>query len=93
MGYRFAQGHGRPADPVRAVQLYRRAADAGFAPASLALGVLYVRGVGAPQNYVEAYRRLNQAAAAGEPGAAQLRDALFQRMSASQRALTGSGDQ
>ncbi len=91
MGYRFAHGQGRPLDPVRAAQLYRRAAETGFSPARLALGVLYVRGVGAPQNYVEAYRLLNQAAAAGEPGAAELRDALLQRMSASQRALTGSG--
>lgn len=86
LGYRFATGRGRPFDPARAAELYQRAADAGFAPAALGLGALYVRGVGVPQDFGEAYRHLAYAAAAGEAGAAQLRDQVLARMSESQRA-------
>jgi len=86
LGYRFATGRGRPSDPVRAAEFYQRAAEAGFAPAALGLGVLYVRGIGVPQDFGEAYRHLAFAAAAGESGAADLRDQVLARMSERQRA-------
>ncbi len=86
LGFRFANGIDRPADPARAAEFYSQAAEAGFAPAALGLGVLYVRGLGVPQDYVEAYDQLAFAAAAGEGGAAELRDALLERMGEAQRA-------
>ena len=93
LAYRFSVGQGRPVDRVRAASLYRQSAQAGFAPAALNLGVLYVRGIGVPQDYVEAYGWLNRAALAEEPGAAVLRDALVARMSQAQRARLSQAGQ
>ena len=86
LGFRFANGIDRPADPMRAAAFYSQAAERGFAPAALGLGVLYVRGLGVPQDYAQAYGHLVFAAAAGEAGAAELRDAVLERMGEAQRA-------
>ena len=85
MGYRFNVGVGRAVDRARAASFYRRSAEAGFAPAALSLGVLYARGLGVPQDFVEAYRWLNVAATSGEPESAALRDAILEQMSEGQR--------
>lgn len=85
LGYRFSTGAGRPVNFPEAARLYRASAEQGFAAASLNLGLLYIRGLGVPQDYVAAHGWLVRAAAAGEPGAAALRDALFARMSEAQR--------
>ncbi|MEQ8435830.1 MAG: SEL1-like repeat protein [Oceanicaulis sp.] len=87
LGYRFSTGDGRPVDFQQAARLYRASAEQGFAAASLNLGLLYIRGLGVPQDYIAAHGWLVRAAAAGEPGAAALRDAVFARMSEAQRAL------
>lgn len=89
LGYRFSTGAGRPVNFPEAARLYRASAEQGFAAASLNLGLLYIRGLGVPQDYVAAHGWLVRAAAAGEPGAAALRDALFARMSETQRNLAG----
>ncbi|MGJ3230788.1 MAG: tetratricopeptide repeat protein [Oceanicaulis sp.] len=86
LGYRAALGLGRPQNHREAARRFAEAADQGFAPASLHLGLLHARGLGTPQNYLEAYIHLARAAAAGEPGAAELRDAVFARMGERQRA-------
>ena len=61
---------------------WRAAADDGDGRAMLALGRVHVRGVGAPQNYVEAHMRFDLAAGRGESAAAQERDAPAAEMTA-----------
>ena len=48
-----------------ALREWQAAANAGDARAMLALGRLYVQGLGAPQDYVQAHRWFNLA---GQPG-------------------------
>ena len=72
--------------PLEAVSEWRAAADQGDARAMLALGQAYVRGLGIPQDYVEAHMWLNLAAARGDPQAPAERDALAGDMTAEQRA-------
>ena len=68
-----------------AVAEWRSAATSGDARAMLALGRLHaLRGVDAPQNYVEAHIWLNLAAGRGDAAAAAERDALAGRMTAEQ---------
>ena len=62
------------------------AAEAGDPRAMPALGRLYVAGVGAPQDYVEAHRWLNLAAGLGEPEAVVERDTLAQEVTVEERA-------
>lgn len=62
------------------------AAEAGDSRAMLALGRLYIAGVGVPQDYVEAHKWLNLAAGFGEPEAAAERDTLAQEMTVEERA-------
>ena len=62
------------------------AAEAGDPRSMLALGRLYLVGVGAPQDYVEAHKWLNLAAGLGEPEAVAERDTLAQEMTAEERA-------
>ena len=50
----------------------------------LALGRLYMQGLGVPQDYVEAHQWLNLAASRGEVEAAQERDALAEKMTPQQ---------
>ena len=63
---------------------WRSAADAGDRHAMLALGRLYVRGLGVPQSYVEAHTWLNLAASRGEMAALEERDALAAKMTPAQ---------
>ena len=68
---------GRPAD---ALIEWRAAAEAGDRRAMLALGRLFVKGLGTPQNYVEAHMWFNLAASRGEIAAIAERDALEKKM-------------
>ena len=52
----------------------------------LALGRSYVKGLGAPQDYVEAHKWLNLAAARGNAEAAAERDALAEKMTTDEQA-------
>ena len=74
---RAALDAGRTAD---AVAEWRAAAGRGDARSMLALGRAFVRGVGVPQDFVEAHKWLNLAAARGNAEAAAERDALSARM-------------
>ena len=60
------------------------AANAGDAKAMLALGRLYVQGLGVPQNYVQAHMWFSLAASRFEAEAVKERDALAVRMSPEQ---------
>ena len=68
-----------------AIAEWRAGANAGEAQAMLALGRLYLRGVGLPQNYVQAHKWFNLAASRGEDVAAAERDALVAQMTAEER--------
>ena len=69
-----------------AIAEWQASAKAGEAEAMLALGRLYLRGIGLPQNYVQAHKWFNLAASRGEAVAVAERDALVSRMTAQERA-------
>ena len=71
-------------DYPRAAQLYETAARAGLTYAMLHLGVLYIKGLGVPQDYTLGYMWISSAAAAGQPEAMQIRDLLFPQLTAEQ---------
>lgn len=60
------------------------AANAGDASAQLTLGYAYALGDGVIQDYVEAHKWFNLAAAGGEQGADQARDAIARKMTPAQ---------
>lgn len=63
VGQIYEKGLGRAADPAKAAQWYRRAADQGHRAAMTALGTLYERGLvagGTPTQALELYRRAAQ---------------------------------
>ncbi len=70
--------------PDVALTEWRSAAASGDRRAMLALGRLFVQGVGAPQDYVEAHTWFNLAASRGEAAASKERDALASKMTAEQ---------
>ena len=65
---------------AEALKQWRQAARKGDKRAMVALGRAFVKGVGVPQDYVEAHKWLNLAAARGDAKAAAERDALAKRM-------------
>ena len=67
-----------------AVVQWQAAADAGDRRAMLALGRLYLQGLGVIQDYVEAHKWLNLAASRGEAAALKERDALAAQMTPAQ---------
>ena len=71
-------------DYKAAFEDWREVADTGDAEAELRLGKLSEEGLGVPQNYIEAHRWYNLAAAAGAHGAVAARDALAAKMSKEQ---------
>lgn len=71
---------------VEAVRAWRAAAQANDARAMLALGRAFAKGLGAPQDFVEAHKWLNLAAGRGSAEAAAERDALAAEMTAAERA-------
>ena len=76
-----AWDEGRHAD---ALQEWQGAADDGEAHAMLALGHLFVEGLGAPQDYVKAYMWFSLAASRNVLEAVAERNALAERMTAEQ---------
>ena len=72
---------GRPAE---ALTQWQAAARDGDARAMLALGRAYVKGLGVPQDYVEAHKWLNLAAGRGNAEAADEREALAAKMTLQQ---------
>ena len=71
---------------TEAVKEWQAAAAAGNDRAMLALGRAFVTGLGVPQDYVEAHKWLNLAAARGDAQAAAERDALAQKMTVEEQA-------
>ena len=71
---------------VEAVKEWRAAADRSDARAMLALGRAFAKGVGVPQDFVEAHKWLNLAAGRGSAAAVGERDALAGEMTAEERA-------
>jgi hypothetical protein len=69
LGERYARGDGVPKDPVRAVELFRKAANQGFAAAINDLGAMYANGEGVGQSYSEALSLYRVAAERGSPQA------------------------
>ena len=67
-----------------ALREWKASANAGDAKAMLALGRLYVQGLGVPQNYVQAHMWFSLAASRFEVEAVKERDALAGRMSPEQ---------
>ena len=72
--------------PDEALTQWRSAANDGDRRAMLALGRLYVQGLGVLQDYVEAHKWLNLAASRGEAAALEERDALAAKMTPAQMA-------
>ena len=70
--------------PGEALTEWQTAAEAGDRRAMLALGRLFAKGLGAPQDYVEAHKWFNLAASRGEEAAVEERDALTARMTPDQ---------
>ena len=71
---------------AEALSEWQAAADEGDSQAMLALGRLYLKGLGAPQDYVLAHMWFNLAASRGEEDAAEERDALSEKMAPAERA-------
>ena len=67
-----------------ALREWQAAANTGDARAMLALGRLYVQGLGVPQNYVQAHMWFNLAASRGEAEVVTERDTLAARMAPEQ---------
>ena len=72
--------------PAEALTEWRTAAATGDRRAMLALGRLYLQGLGAPQDYVLAHMWFNLSASRGEMAALKERDALTAKMTPSERA-------
>ena len=73
--------------PNEALVHWQAAAEDGDRRAMLALGHLYLKGLGAPQDYVEAHKWFNLAASRGDVTALEERDALAAKMTTAQVAL------
>ena len=69
-----------------ALKQWRQAARLGDRRAMVALGRAFVKGLGVPQDFVEAHKWLNLAAARGDAKAVAERDALAKEMTVEERA-------
>ncbi|MEO3816098.1 hypothetical protein [Plantactinospora sp. B24E8] len=72
LGLLASNGHGEPADPVKAHRLYERAAELGNAEAAHNLGVLYATGRGVAPNHLTALRWYQRSADSGNAGARRM---------------------
>lgn len=84
LAYLLAGGPEAERDYRSAAQLFRNLAEKQHTPAMANLGLLYMRGLGVPQDYVLGYMWFSLAAAGGLAPAAGLREALVARMTAAQ---------
>jgi len=73
-------------NPSEAARWYQKAADQGNADAQNALGQLYAKGVGVREDFVQAHKWFNIAAAAGNELARRNRDAMGEKMTPQQLA-------
>src|SRR5690349_14435704 len=65
LGVRYAEGNGVSQDYLKAAELYRKAADRGYAPAQYSLAYLYENGLGVTQDLAEALSWYRKAAEQG----------------------------
>ena len=65
-----------------ALRWYRAAAEQGFGPAQVNLGLMYGQGKGVPQDFAQAYAWCNVAAVSGAENAVACRDLFGKRLSA-----------
>lgn len=91
LGNAYLTGTGVTQDYGQAASWFARAASAGDAWSLEKLGSLYEAGQGVGQDTIKAYQWYDIAAARGDSHAAQLRDALAQKMSADQIAAAKKG--
>jgi uncharacterized protein len=84
LAYLLTSGPEAERDFRSAARLFQSVAGKGRPVAMANLGLLYVKGLGVPQDYVLGYMWINLAAANGLAPAATLRDALAARMTAAQ---------
>ncbi len=71
-------------DYATALHEWQPLADRGIAEAQFNVGVLYHKGRGVPQDFVQAYKWYNLAATYGEKRGAEARDALAKQMTPAQ---------
>ena len=62
----YSDGRATPKDPQKAFELYKVAAEDGFAPAQVELGISYHKGRGIPEDIVQAARWFSAAAEQGD---------------------------
>ena len=67
-------------DYATALRELRPLAERGDATAQAVLGVMYDKGLGVPQNYIEAHKWYNLAAAQGNKNAVKNRDIVASKM-------------
>ncbi len=84
LGNAYLTGTGVTQDDAKAASWFGRAASAGDAWSLEQLGSLYETGQGVGQDTIAAYKWYDIAAAKGDSHAADLRDALAQKMTADQ---------
>jgi TPR repeat protein len=84
LAWLLSNGPERERDFRAAARWYQSAAGQGRAAAMANLGLLYVKGLGVPQDYVLGYTWINLAAARGLADAVALRDTLARQMTAGQ---------
>ena len=84
--YEAGQAAWKAGRPAEALAQWLAAAKTEDARAMLALGRAYVKGLGVPQDYVEAHKWLNLAAARGNVEAVAERDALAAKMTTEEQA-------
>lgn len=85
LGWALLQSADAPfANQFQAAALFRTAADKGYGPAMLNLGMLYFDGKGVPQDYVLGQMWLLRAAGAGVTQAQGLSNRLMQKMTSGQ---------
>jgi TPR repeat protein len=79
LGHMTELGLGRPRDPVKAVELYKRAAAGDVAAAMLRLGEIYLVGNLVPPDYAQAKSYLERAAHNSDAKAAMLLGEMYRR--------------
>jgi hypothetical protein len=84
LGRIYAEGLGTGADAERAAGYLKKAADGKISAAQEQLSGLFASGTGVEQDYIEAHKWANIAAASGSETAAEQRDILANLMTADQ---------
>ena len=80
----YDQGKGVAQDDKAAASWFLKSAEQGDAGAQLTLGVMYVKGNGAIQNYIQAHKWWNISVANGNESARRNRDRVAKLMTPSQ---------